>query len=171
VNRRGNPNAVLFLPGLKHLGRPVNLTLDFTRGHLLNFSPPLIAMTTAEVTPFGEMPLNEKLKVFYCRTGNHVLFQLFHLRHRLPGSAARIIAQNFASCRLASPFMETFFLVFIPSTPFPYDLAWVKMGCGIPVNYHLYSDDTTGKNTKMAGKVNKVKPVFYEGRGCILKFL
>jgi hypothetical protein len=75
--------------------------------------------------------LNEKLKVFYCRTGNHVLFQLFHLRHRLPGSAARIIAQNFASCRLASPFIETFFLAFIPSTPFPYDLTWVKMGCGI----------------------------------------
>jgi hypothetical protein len=127
-------------------------------------------MTAAEVTPFGEMPLNEKLKVFYCRTGNHALFQLFHLRHRLPGSAARIIAQNFASCRLASPFMETFFLVFIPSTPFPYDLAWVKMGCGISLNYHLYSDDTTGKNTKMAGKVNKVNPVFYERKRCNLRF-
>jgi hypothetical protein len=82
-------------------------------------------MTTSEVTSFREMPLDEKLKIFYCRTGNHVLFQLFHLRHRLPGSAARMIAQNFASCRLASSFMETFFLVFIPSTPFPYHLAWV----------------------------------------------
>jgi len=54
------------------------------------------------------MPLDEKLEIFYCRTGNHVFFQLFHLRHRLPGSAARIIAQNFASCRLASSFKETF---------------------------------------------------------------
>jgi hypothetical protein len=88
-------------------------------------------MATTEVTPFCEMPLNEKLKVFYCRTGNHVLFQLFHLRHRLPGSAARIIAQNFASCRLASSFKVTFFLTLTPPTSFPYDLAWVKMGCGI----------------------------------------
>jgi hypothetical protein len=69
-------------------------------------------MTTSEVASFGEMPLDEKLEIFYCRTGNHVLFQLFHLRHRLPGSAARIIAQNFASCRLASSFTDTFFLVF-----------------------------------------------------------
>jgi hypothetical protein len=89
-------------------------------------------MTTAEVTPFCEMPLNEKIKVFYCRTGNHVLFQLFHLRHRLPGSAARIIAQNFASCRLASSFKVSFFLVFNPSTSFPQSLAWEKMGCAIP---------------------------------------
>jgi hypothetical protein len=87
-------------------------------------------MATAEVTPFCEMPLNEKRKVFYCRTGNHVLFQLFHLRHRLPGSAARMIAQNFASCRLASSFKEILFLVFNPSTSFPHSLAWVKMGCG-----------------------------------------
>jgi len=77
------------------------------------------------------MPLNEKLKVFYCRTGNHMLFQLFHLRHRLPGSAARIIAQNFASCRLASSFKVSFFLVFNPFTSFLPNLAWVKMGCGI----------------------------------------
>jgi hypothetical protein len=85
-------------------------------------------MPAAEIAPFGEMPLNEKLKIFYCRTGNHVPFQLFHLRHRLPGSAARIIAQNFASCRLASSF-KTFSLVFILPPPFP-GLAWEKMGCG-----------------------------------------
>jgi hypothetical protein len=77
-------------------------------------------VTAVEITPFSKMPLNEKLKILYCRTGNHVPFQLFHLRHRLPGSAALIISQNLASCRLASSFMETFFLVFIPSTPFPY---------------------------------------------------
>jgi hypothetical protein len=50
----------------------------------------------------------------------------------LPGSAARIIAQNFASCRLASSFKVSFFLVFNPSTSFPQSLAWEKMGCGIP---------------------------------------
>jgi hypothetical protein len=66
--------------------------------------------------------------------------------------------------------METFFLVFIPSTPFPYDLAWVKMGCGISVNYHLYIGDTTGKNTKMAVKVNKVNPVFYQRKRCNFGF-
>jgi hypothetical protein len=88
-------------------------------------------MEATEITPFCEMPLDEKTKIFYCRTGNHVPFQLFHLRHRLPGSAARIISQNFASCRLARPFKATFFLVFNPFTPFPDGLAWVKMGCGI----------------------------------------
>jgi hypothetical protein len=64
------------------------------------------------------MPLNEKIKGFYCRTGNHRFFHDFHLRHRLPGSAARNMAQNFASCRLASSFMSVFFLVFIASPPF-----------------------------------------------------
>jgi len=64
------------------------------------------------------MPLNEKIEGFYRRTGNYGLFHDFHLRHRLPGSAARNIAQNFASCRLASSFMLVFFLVFISSPPF-----------------------------------------------------
>jgi hypothetical protein len=77
------------------------------------------------------MPLDKKWKIFYCRTGNHTLFQLFHLRHRLPGSAARIIAQNFASCRLASSFKETLFLVFNPPTSSLPELTWVKMGCAI----------------------------------------
>jgi hypothetical protein len=85
------------------------------------------------------MPLDEKLEIFYCRTGNHVLFQLFHLRHRLPGSAARIIAQNFASCRLASSFKETFFLAFNLSTSFPRELAWLNMGCGIRPRYNFSS--------------------------------
>jgi hypothetical protein len=95
-------------------------------------------MTAAEVTPFREMPLNEKIKVFNCRTGNHIPFQLFHLRHRLPGSAARIIAQNFASCRLASSFKVSLFLTFNPFTSFPHPLAWVKIGCGIFASYHSY---------------------------------
>jgi hypothetical protein len=64
------------------------------------------------------MPLNEKFEALYCRTGNYRLFHFFHLRHRLPGSAARIITQNFASCRLASSFIVVFFLVFISSPPF-----------------------------------------------------
>jgi len=76
----------------------------------------------------------------------------------LPGSAARIIAQNFASCRLASSFKETFFLVFNPPTSFPHELAWLKMGCGIP-----------STNTKINGKVNKGMPVFFKEKGCIRK--
>jgi hypothetical protein len=95
-------------------------------------------MTTAEVATFREMPLNEKIEVFNCRTGNHIPFQLFHLRHRLPGSAARIIAQNLASCRLASSFKVSLFLVFNPFTSFPHRLAWVKMGCDIPASYHSW---------------------------------
>jgi RNase P subunit RPR2 len=87
-------------------------------------------MAAAEIATLREMPLDEKWKVFYCRTGNYVLFQLFHLRHRLPGSAARIIAQNFASCRLACSFKVTFFLVFNPLTSLLPQLAWVEMGCG-----------------------------------------
>jgi hypothetical protein len=87
-------------------------------------------VAAAKITPLCEMPLNEKLELFYCRTGNHVLFQLFHLRHRLPGSAARIIPQNFASCRLACSFKVTFFLVFIFPTSLLPELAWVEMGCG-----------------------------------------
>jgi hypothetical protein len=105
-------------------------------------------MEAAEITPFCEMPLNEKLKIFYCRTGNHVPFQLFHLRHRLPGSAARIIAQNFASCRLASSF-KTFFLVFILSPPF----SWI--GLGKNGLRHM-----TVEISKTERKVNKVNPVF-----------
>ncbi|MDD1751211.1 MAG: hypothetical protein LUO89_15215 [Methanothrix sp.] len=77
--------------------------------------------------------MNEKFKLFYCRTGNHRLFHFFHFRHRLPGSAARIISQNFASCRLARSFKVTFFLVFNVSTSFPQSLTWVKMGCGTPI--------------------------------------
>jgi hypothetical protein len=103
-------------------------------------------MTTTEVAPLREMPLNEKWKIFYCRTGNHVPFQLFHLRHRLPGSAARIISQNFASCRLASSFKATFFLTFTLPTSFPYELAWVKMGCGIPIAYHFCRNNTIVKS-------------------------
>jgi len=111
-------------------------------------------MATAEVTPFCEMPLNEKLKIFYCRTGNHVPFQLFHLRHRLPGSAARIIAQNFASCRLASSF-KTFFLVFILPPPF----SWIGLGKN-GLRHITFINIRTGR------KVNKVKPVFWREKTC-----
>ena len=75
-------------------------------------------MTASEVTPFREMPLNEEFEGLGCRTGNYMLFHFFHLRHRLPGSAALIIAQNFASCRLACSFMVAFFSglhIFTPS--------------------------------------------------------
>jgi hypothetical protein len=58
------------------------------------------------------MPLDEELKGLCCRTGNYMVFHFFHLRHRLPGSAARIISQNFASCRLACSLKATLFFVF-----------------------------------------------------------
>jgi diaminopimelate decarboxylase len=82
------------------------------------------------------------------------------LRHRLPGSAARIISQNFASCRLASSFKVTFLLTFTLSTSFPYELAWVKMGCGIPIGYHFCSNDAIPKITQTINKVNEVNTVF-----------
>jgi hypothetical protein len=94
------------------------------------------------------MPLDEKLESLYCRTGNQMLFHFFHFRQRLPGSAARIIAQNFASCRLASSFMVSLFFVFIGSPPSLARLAWVKMGCGIKIWYHdlQYNDKEFLKN-------------------------
>jgi hypothetical protein len=60
-----------------------------------------------------------------------MLFHFFHLRHRLPGSAARIISQNFASCRLACSFKAILFFIFNLLTSFCSRLAWVYMGCGI----------------------------------------
>jgi hypothetical protein len=69
-------------------------------------------MAASQIRALCEMPLNEEFKGLRCRTGNYMLFHFFHLRHRLPGSAARIIAQNFASCRLACSFMVAFLLVF-----------------------------------------------------------
>jgi hypothetical protein len=74
-------------------------------------------MATKEIASLSEMPLDEEFEGFNCRTGNHMLFHFFHLRHRLPGSAARIITQNLASCRLARSFMVILF--FISSPPFP----------------------------------------------------
>jgi len=79
-----------------------------------------------------------------------MLFHFFHLRHRLPGSAARIISQNLASCRLASSFKVLIFLAFNSSTSFPLYSAWVKKGCGTPILI---------QNTKTGVKVNKVKYV------------
>jgi len=75
-------------------------------------------MAASEVAPFCEMPLNEEFKGLGCRTGNYMLFHFFHLRHRLPGSAALIITQNFASCRLAWSFMLAFLLIFTIFTSF-----------------------------------------------------
>jgi hypothetical protein len=75
-------------------------------------------VAASEITSLGEVPLDEKIKGFYCRTGNQMVFHFFHFRHRLPGSAARIITQNFASWRLSCLFKVTVFPVFIPSTPF-----------------------------------------------------
>jgi len=108
-------------------------------------------MAAAEITTLCEMPLNEKLELFYCRTGNHRLFQLFHLRHRLPGSAARIIAQNFASCRLACSFKVTFFLVFNSPTS-----LLARIGLGENGLRHI-----TFIMAKRGGKVNRVNPVFW----------
>jgi hypothetical protein len=90
-------------------------------------------MTAAKITPLREVPLNEKFESLHCRTGNHMLFHFFHLKHRLPGSAARIISKNLASCFLTSSFMVTLFLLFNILTTFPHQLAWVTMGCGIPI--------------------------------------
>jgi hypothetical protein len=116
------------------------------------------------------MPLNEEIKGLYCRTGNYMLFHFFHLRHRLPGSAALIISQNFASCRLACSFKVTLFLVFIPITSFPYQLAWVNVGCGILVEYHfsLWSTILFSMEEFMEG-VNRVNPVFHEEKSSRLK--
>jgi hypothetical protein len=110
-------------------------------------------MAAAKVAPFCEMPLDEKTKIFYCRTGNHVPFQLFHLRHRLPGSAARIIAQNFASRRLASSFNVSFFLTFNAFTSFPLLLAWVKMGCDILAGYHSHRKSKWGQSCISGQKI------------------
>jgi hypothetical protein len=108
-------------------------------------------MAASEVAALCEMPLSEKFKGLRCRTGNYMLFHFFHLRHRLPGSAARIISKNLASCLLTSSFKVTLFLVFNILTTFPLQLAWVKMGCGTPI---------LGQNTKTRIKVNRVKSVF-----------
>ncbi len=59
-----------------------------------------------------------------------MLFHFFHFRHRLPGSAALIISQNFASCCLACAFKATFFLVFIRFHPPSFSIGLGKTGCG-----------------------------------------
>jgi hypothetical protein len=91
-------------------------------------------MTAAKVAPLREMPLDEKSKGFNCRTGNYILFQLFHLRHRLPGSAALIIFQNFASCRLASALKTTFLLVFIRFHPLSFLFGLGPAGLRLPLH-------------------------------------
>jgi len=67
----------------------------------MNAASSLIAMAASEVTTLREMPLNEELEGLGCRTGNYMFFQFFHLKYCQPGSAARIMAQNLASCRPA----------------------------------------------------------------------
>jgi hypothetical protein len=75
-------------------------------------------MATSEIASLGEMPLDEKTEGFCCRTGNYWAFHCFHLRHCFPDSAARIISQNLASCRLACSFKVIFFLRLIRFTSF-----------------------------------------------------
>ena len=106
-------------PGLYYLVRPIELLLYLVQCHLWNLFPSLITVTALKVTTLRQMPLDEETKLFYCQTGNHVVFQLFHLRHRLPGMAVRIISQNFASCRLACSFRKTLFFAFNLLTSFP----------------------------------------------------
>jgi hypothetical protein len=124
-------------------------------------------VVAAKIAPLREMPLDEKIEGFNCRTGNYMLFHFFHLRHRLPGSAALIISQNFASCRLASALKKTFLLVFIPiSPPFLIYLAWVQMGCGT-LDLFRGSLYFPSKMNKIGGKVNKENPVFSQKKDCI----
>jgi hypothetical protein len=92
-------------------------------------------MAAPEIAPLCEMPLDEEFKGFCCRTGNYMLFHFFHFRHRLPGSAARIISQNFASCRLACSFKAILFFVFKPLTSFTLNwpgLEWAAAFFKIP---------------------------------------
>jgi hypothetical protein len=70
-----------------------------------------------------EVPLDEKIEVLNCRTGNHVPFHFFQLKHCLPESAAFIIFQNDASWRLACSVRTFFFLVFIGVSP-PFKITW-----------------------------------------------
>jgi hypothetical protein len=76
-------------------------------------------VSAPEIAPLSEMPLDEKIKGLNCRTGNYVFFHFFQLKHCLPDAADRIMAQNFASRRLARSFSMTFFLVLICFTSFP----------------------------------------------------
>jgi hypothetical protein len=87
------------------------------------------------------MPLNEEFKGLGCRTGNYMLFHFFHLRHRLPGSAARIIAQNFASCRLACSFRIALFLVLMTITSFLSSIGLGENGLRA-YNHHMRFPDT-----------------------------
>jgi hypothetical protein len=70
-------------------------------------------MAAAQVAALRQMPLDEKIKGLNCRTGNYSFFHFFQLKHCLPDSADLIMAQNFASRRLADSFSLTFFLVLI----------------------------------------------------------
>jgi hypothetical protein len=104
------------------------------------------------------MPLDKKIKALYCRTGNYVFFQLFHFKHRLPGSAARIIAQNFASCRLACSFMVNFF--FISFTSFSVYWPGSKWAAATPkISRLLWAYNHEGYPTKpnrVVGKTDKI---------------
>jgi len=66
-------------PYSPHLCRPADMLPQFTNGHFLSFSPLLIAMTAAEITTLGQMPLDKKIKRLCCRTGNYLPFHFFQL--------------------------------------------------------------------------------------------
>jgi len=69
------------------------------------------------------MPLDEEIELLNCRTGNHVPFHFFQLKHCLPVFADLIMFQNFASRILARFVRTAFFPLFIPFTSFPAGLA------------------------------------------------
>jgi hypothetical protein len=115
---------VLFArPGPEHLRRPVDLADDILCGHLGRTLLMLVAVPASEVAALREMPLDEEIEILNCRTGNHVPFHFFQLKHCLPESAAFIIFQNDASWRLACSLRTFFFLVFIGISP-PFRIMW-----------------------------------------------
>jgi hypothetical protein len=123
MDRRGDVDVLFARPGPEHLRRPADLAYDILCGHLGRAFPVLVAVPASEVAALREVPLDEEIKVLNCRTGNHVPFHFFQLKHCLPDSAAFIIFQNDASWRLACSVRTFFFLVFIGISP-PFRIMW-----------------------------------------------
>jgi len=100
------------------------------------------------------MPLDKKIEVLNCRTGNHVPFHFFQLKHCLPESAAFIIFQNDASWRLACSVRTFFFLVFIGFSP-PFGscgLEYMTQRRGSPLGKANHPLGATGSIGVAAGK-------------------
>jgi hypothetical protein len=83
----------------------------------------LVTVPASEIAALREVPLDEEIEVLNCRTGNHVPFHFFQLKHCQPDSAAFIIFQNDFSWRLACSLRTFFFLVFIGISP-PFRIMW-----------------------------------------------